>query len=415
VSLTFSPLAGVSSHRLSNGLQVYLKPDRRSPLVSVQSWVRVGSIDETPSEAGLSHVLEHMVFKGTTHHKAAEISRWVEVLGGSLNAETSKEYTHYYIDVPTHGAPQAVALMGELLHGATLESAEWARECQVILEEIKRRNDDPEVVLWDLFNESVFAEERLHRPVIGSPATVRALSAGEVQDFYRRHYTAARSLVVVAGDFDRRAMLRWIEKAFKKMPRAGAARRPLPALAPARPQHRSLRRPVKQVYAALGFPTPPSQHPDHEALDLLAAILGEGRCARLVDTLREKKKLVWSVSAANLTHEGPGLFAIFIDCEFAKRAAAFKTLENQIAKLRRDPPSESEMERAKNLLQTAWLQGFETYHNQAATLGSFALDGHLQRLANYLPRLLSLRRSQLIKVIKRYLSTPVFSTAFIEA
>src|SRR5262249_44168253 len=112
--LSFSPLQSVSSHVLENGLRVYLKPDRRNALVSVQAWVRVGSVDETAAESGLSHVLEHMVFKGTASHRAADISRWIEALGGSMNAETSREYTHYYIDVPSSGLFQAVDLMGEL-------------------------------------------------------------------------------------------------------------------------------------------------------------------------------------------------------------------------------------------------------------------------------------------------------------
>src|SRR6185437_1329798 len=135
----FSPLDNVTFHPFPNGLRLYLKEDRTWPLVSVQAWVRVGSVDEEAAAAGVSHVLEHMVFKGTTHHAAADISRWVESQGGALNAETAKEYTHYYIDVPSVGTRKAVHLLAELLHRAALDPEEWKRECPVILEEIKRR------------------------------------------------------------------------------------------------------------------------------------------------------------------------------------------------------------------------------------------------------------------------------------
>src|SRR5581483_475131 len=177
LSLKFQPLANTQFFTLPNGLQVYLKPERQAPLVSAQAWVRVGSVDEPRSEAGLSHVLEHMLFKGTKRFSAEDISRWIESLGGSLNAETSREYTHYYVDVPAAGARQAVILLSELLYRAKLDAGEWKRECPVILEEIKRRNDDPESLLWDLLNETLYTNPRLAQPVIGSPATVASVSA----------------------------------------------------------------------------------------------------------------------------------------------------------------------------------------------------------------------------------------------
>src|SRR5262249_34786078 len=117
----FQPLQHLTSHHLPHGLRVFLKEEHRAPLVSVQAWVRVGSIDESESEAGLAHVLEHMVFKGTARHPPAEISQWVEAQGGALNAETSKEYTHYYIDLPSSGTRHAVHLLAELLCRASLD------------------------------------------------------------------------------------------------------------------------------------------------------------------------------------------------------------------------------------------------------------------------------------------------------
>ena len=397
----FSPLDNVTFHPFPNGLRLYLKEDRTWPLVSVQAWVRVGSVDEEAAAAGVSHVLEHMVLKGTTHHAAADISRWVESQGGALNAETAKEYTHYYIDVPSVGTRKAVHLLAELLHRAALDPEEWKRECPVILEEIKRRNDDPDALLWDLLNEALYDDPCCRRPVIGYPETVGRIDRDALARFYRAHYTAGRCLMVIAGDFKSRDVLRWVEAEFAGMP-AGEPPAPRRARSAARARQIGVRKAVKQAYAGFGFATPPSSHGDHEALDLIAAILGDGRGARLVRILREEKKLVWSVDAANLTQEGPGLFAVFCECRAENLRALKRELGRIFIELRRFPPGAQELTRAKNILQTAWLQGFETYHNQAATLGGFALENQLPRLRSYLPRLRALSRSDVSRVIGRY-------------
>ena len=141
---------------LANGLEVLLKSDRGWPVVSAHVWIKVGSVDETDARAGLAHILEHMVFKGTRRLSAEQIARRVEGAGGHMNAETSREYTHYYIDTPSAGGLAAVDILGELTYRAVLVPVEWSRECPVIQEEMKRRLDDAEVHLWDLFQDAVF-------------------------------------------------------------------------------------------------------------------------------------------------------------------------------------------------------------------------------------------------------------------
>ncbi len=390
-----------------------LKEDHSWPLVSVHAWVRVGSVDEQPTQAGIAHILEHMVFKGTRHLHAAEISRWVEVLGGAMNAETSKEYTHYYVDVPSAGTQKAVHLLGEMLHRAILDPKEWQRECPVILEEIKRRNDDPEALLWDLLNEALFEEEPLRRPVIGSEASVAGMSRDSIWDFYRAFYKTENSLVVVAGNFKPKLLLDWIYKSFDTMPRGTAPARDRFVLGPYAQRHMSLKRPVKQSYMALGFPTPPSSHPDHEALDVIATILGEGRSSRLVQILREKKRLVWSIGTAHYGHEGPGIFSVFAECTPANRRRLRFEVEKLFNQLKK--PTAQELTRAKNMIHNAWLQGFESYHQQAATLGVYALDNQLDRLKSYLPRVAAFTPAQLAVVAERYLHTLPLSTAVVEA
>ncbi len=409
----FEPLHRVTSHRLPNGLRVLLREDHSWPLVSVQAWVRVGSIDEAEAEAGLAHVLEHMVFKGTARHKAADMSRWVEAQGGALNAETSKEYTHYYIDLPSEGVRQGVHLMTQLLCGATLDPAEWRRECPVILEEMKRRHDDAETMAWELLQKAIYVDAAHARPVIGSPETVSSFSAQTVKRFYQTHYTTDNSLMVLAGDFKSREVLKWLVQEMRSMPQ-GKPRgyRPPPVLQP-EPRHLVFKKPVQQAYAIFAFPTPPAAHPDQEALDLLAVLLGDGRNARLVHVLREEKKLVWSVGASNITQEGPGMFAIFAEYDQRQSARVGPAVRHVLKDLARHPLRPEEIRRAKNLIQTSWLQGYETFHHQASTLGAYALENHLERLKQYLPTILSLGARDLSRVIRTYLSQE-FSSAVVE-
>lgn len=413
-AVPYSPLKGFVRDRLPNGLRVLLKPDSTWPLVSAHAWVRVGSVDEAEAQAGISHILEHMVFKGTAHHRAMDISGWVESMGGVINAETAKEYTHYYIDVPSAGASRAIHLLGELLHRASLNRLEWKRECPVILEEIKRRNDDPDSLLWDLLNEAIFASPPLRRAVIGTPATVESVSSDDLTRFYRGHYTASRCVVAVSGDFKPSDMRGWIGREFGAMPAGHSPEARPQGTEGSPPRHIRVQKAVRQSYVAFGFPTPPSSHPDQEALDLIATILGDGRGARLVHTLREEKKLVWSVSAANLTHEGPGIFGIFAECDPRKRGAFTSALEQLLRRLRSHPPTAQEIERAKNVMQTSWLQSLESLHSQAATVGLFAMENHLDRLHQYLPRLLALNSRQIHAAVDRYFNLPLAS-AVIEA
>ena len=351
------------------------------------------------------HVLEHMVFKGTTRHGAADISRWVEVARRRAERRNVQRiYALLYGPIPAAaGARHAVHLTAELLCRATLDEKEWARECPVILEEMKRRNDDAETMAWELFQNAIYADEAHSRAVIGSRETVSACSAEDVRRFYRAHYTAANTLIVIAGDFKSQDALRWLRKEFGSMPR-GQTRLPRPdSRLHQVASHRRLQKSVQQAYAIYGFPTPPATHPDQEALDLLAVLLGDGRNARLVHTLREEKKLVWSVGA--LEHyllRRPGIFAVFAECSAQHRSKVGPGVRNILHDLKKHPPTAEEIQRAKNLIQTSWLQGYETFHNQASTLGAYALDHHLKRLQHYLPKILSLSLKDLRRVIDTY-------------
>lgn len=351
----------------------------------------------------MAHVLEHMVFKGSRRYGPAELSRRIEEAGGSLNAETSREFTHYHIDLPSASARLAIESLAELLCRAEMPEREWALERPVILEEMKRRIDDPETLLWESLQEALYADEPHQRSVIGSEETVSSITAEQLRRFYREHYTGARSLVVVCGDASLPELRRWVRQAFAAMP-AGALPPPRRrARVSASPAPVLLKRPVQHSYAAVAWPTPPADHPDQEALDLLAAVLGEGRTSRLVRALREDDPIVWSVSVNHYAQETGGLFTVFMDVDPSRREHAEAALARQWTRLHRDPPSRAELQRACNLIQTSWLQGLDTFHHRASVVGAYALDGQLPRLTRYLTKIQSLTPRDLARVIRTHL------------
>ena len=245
--------------------------------------------------------------------------------------------------------------------------------------------------------------------MIGSLETVASFSAEDVRRFYEAHYVTGNTLVVVVGDFKTGDVLKQLRREFSSMPRGRPREvRPDTALQPPGSERR-VRKSVQQTYAIYGLATPPAQHPDQEALDLLAVLLGDGRNARLVHTLREEKELVWSVGATNITQESPGIFAVFTEADAKKGPAVGPAVRAVLQSLKKHPPTPEEIQRAKNLIQTSWLQGYETFHSQASALGSYALEGHLERLRYYLPKILALQPRHLEHVIDRYFSQEMCS------
>ncbi len=177
--------------------------------------------------------------------------------------------------------------------------------------------------------------------------------------FYKSHYTAANTLVVIVGDFKTREALGWLGREFRSMSKGARPRARPGTILQTEPSVRQLKKPVQQAYAVYAFPTPPAAHPDQEALDLLAVLLGDGRNARLIHTLREEKKLVWSVGASNITQEGQGLFAIFAECDIKKRPLIAPAVRAILQDLKKHPPTSEEISRAnKNVsCRPSWLQG----------------------------------------------------------
>src|SRR4051794_21962505 len=299
-TLTSSPDGGVIRRTvLPGGLRVISEavPGVRSVAFGV--WVGVGSRDETPSLAGASHYLEHLLFKGTARRDALAISAELEGVGGELNAFTAKEYTCYYARVLDNDLPLAVDVICDMITGSLLAASDVDNERGVILEEIAMHDDDPSDAVHDAFAEIVWPGTSLGRPVLGSVASIERLSRSSIAGYYRRRYRAPSLVVAAAGNLDHTALVGLVRKAFAGVVAEPDATPAAPRVGGRAPRFVAatsvLRRPTEQANLVIGTGGLPRLDDRRFALGVLNAALGGGMSSRLFQEIREKRGLAYSV------------------------------------------------------------------------------------------------------------------------
>lgn len=388
---------------LPNGLRTVVVEDHASPVVSLQIWVRCGGVNEAGPTSGVSHFLEHMIFKGTDQISANEISKIVESNGGSINAATGGETTHYHIDMPSDKWEKAFEVLSQSVLKPAFPPAEFEKERKVILEEIKRRNDDPQSDLWDGFLEALYTKTPYRQRVIGSVQTITDMPRSLMVEQHRLYYVPNNMVVVVVGDVKRKAVEKKIKEVFGSLPRAALPPAPNLIEPPAENNDiRWVRRSAKQAYLAIGFVGPTLKDPNQVSMDVLAATLGGGQSSRLYQTLREEKRQVWTVSASFITQSGSGAFGVFAECPPEK----VRSLPNDIYFLFNDVEfngfKPEEVARAKAQLRSSWLFSQETYHGQASQWGFYTALGAPDMLTGYLKQLDAVKGEDLAKLLSQY-------------
>lgn len=404
VLVAFSPLKGVRKYTLPNGMRYLLKEDHSQPVVSVQVWVRAGSVNENDRINGISHLVEHMVFKGTVQYPAGEISRTVEANGGSINAATSSEYTFYYIDIPSHAFEKALSILSDAMMHCTLPEAELEKERRVILEEIKRKDDRPESEVWDNLRSQLYQKTPYRYRVIGSSAVVSSLTRDELFRFYKTYYRPDNMLLIVVGDFKIKEARKIIKKYFTA---AVAEKKPASPdlIEPARETYavQISSRSVKQTHLSLGFIGPPFHSKDQFPLDVCSVILGRGRSSRLYRHIREEKKLVWSIGASFYTRSGSGIFTISVTCDPVQTEKVIQAIREEIDLFHVQPPTEAELKRAKKIIESEWIFDNETYHAQASNLGYFGILNQLSFMKKYIRNIKKVSSKDVERVMREYL------------
>jgi zinc protease len=399
-----APAAHAASLKtLPNGLRYVVVEDHAAPVVSLQIYVRCGGVNEEGPTAGVSHFLEHMIFKGTEKLSAGEISKVVESNGGSINAATGGETTHYYIDMPSALFDRAFDVLAASVVFPSFPLQEFEKERKVILEEIKRRNDNPQSDLWDAFLEGLYRKTPYKNQVIGSEKTIRAMTRDMMVDQHQKFYVASNMVVVVAGDVKTSLAEKRIKGFFGTLPKVPVPPQPLLFEPPVdEPEIKQISRPAQQAHVAVGFTGPTLSDPMQVAMDVLAQVLGGGQSSRLTQVLREQKQFVWNVGSSFISQAGSGAFGIFAECP-PERA---RGLSNEIYLLLFDAESNGftpeELARAKAQMRSAWLFGQETYHGQASQWGFYASLGRPQLMATYLKELDKVTLDDLKMLLRTY-------------
>lgn len=347
---------------LPGGLRVITEqvPGVRS--VAFGIWVNAGSRDETATQMGSAHYLEHLLFKGTARRSAMDISSSIEAVGGDLNAFTTKEYTCYYARVLDEDVDLAIDVVSDVVIGALLRSGDVEAERGVILEEIAMHEDDPGDVVHDLFAQAMFGDSPLGRPILGTVDTIEGISRGTISRFYRKHYRPESMVVSAAGNVDHDKVVRRVRAAFSDVldgmsePDGPRAARPL-TREPAGTAVTS--RATEQAHVVLGVPGLTRSDPRRYALSVLSTALGGGMSSRLFQEVREKRGLAYSVYSYAQGFSDDGMFGVYAGCLPSKVDTVLDVCMSQLDDVARHGLTTDEIRRGKGQVRGATVLGQE--------------------------------------------------------
>ena len=343
--------------------------------VAVGVFVASGSRDEPRRLSGISHFIEHMLFKGTRKMRPADISRAVEGRGGNFNAFTSEEATCYYVHIPGEYLVDAVDILSDMYFNATIPEEEFAREKCVILEEKKMYDDDPSSVAMENLQASLFRGTPLAMPVIGTEKSLLAMTASDLREYIASHYTPSRTVVVVVGDFDPAACRRAVESRFCHSRRRGASpkRAAVRLVSPPTPEV-TVKRDIKQTQLALGFRTGGMEDDSRYALSVLDGVLGRGMSSRLFLNLRERRGLSYDISSRAQLFRGAGMLGICAGLDATKAGAVLAAVEKEIGRLREKCVGAAELKRVKEFLTGNFRLSHEKIMSKLVYCGSSMLS-----------------------------------------
>lgn len=392
-------------HRFPNGFEVVYLRCGSAPVLALDLWVRTGSALERPGEEGLAHVVEHMLFKGTRRRPPGAVAREIESLGGEINAYTSFDHTVYTAALASRYAAQGIDILFDAATDSLFAQTELDLEKQVILEEIKRARDLPQIHLSRLLFSASYDGHPYGRPVIGTEESVRSFGRVDCLRFVERWYRPSRMVLAAAGDLSFETLLGLVAPAFGSMAsRPGPRFRPVPPSAP-RTRFTAVIEPreVAEVYFDLAFPGLPARHPDAPALEVLMTVLGQGESSRLMERVKLDRNLVHSIGAGAYCPEGPGLLYVGGAADSGMLEEALRAVCAEFGGLARDPIGQEELLRAKEHVAADFVYERETVQGQAQKLGHFhVVLGNVDHERTYLRDVEGVEEDGLLRLARRF-------------
>ena len=354
---------------LPNGLLVLTESMPHLRSVSMGAWIGSGSRDESPELNGISHFVEHMVFKGTTTRSAQQLAREVDTIGGNLDAFTGKETTCFNIKVLDENVEPALDLLSDLVLHPTFTPEELAREQGVILEEIKMDEDNPDYLVHEIFTQNFWKGDALGRPILGTAKTVSSFNQPIVFDFYASKFTPRNMVFSAAGNLDHDTFVAEVERQFESLS-ATQGHAPEAPAAPTTTPHITLKRKrsLEQVQFCLGVPAPPVNDPSRYGVYLLNTMLGGGMSSRLFQTIREDRGLAYSIYSEMNPFRDTGSLCVYAGTSVDKTLQVLELTMLELRRLKEEIVSEVELKRAKDQLKSNMVIGLESSGSRMSNL-----------------------------------------------
>lgn len=396
--------ASVERLVLPNGLTALLRADHSAPVVAIVTHVRAGYFDETDDIVGIAHVLEHMFFKGTKRRGVGEIAKATKASGGYLNAHTIYDNTTYFTVLPSSGFEAGLDIQADAYANSLIDAGELAKELEVIIQEAKRKADNPSALSVETLYALLHDSHRLRRWRIGHEAGLRTLTRDALVRFYRNFYRPSNTILTVVGDVDGASAIDRISELYGSLPDSTPERSP----GPIEGEHddfryRELSGDIAQSQLLFGWRTPRALHDDTPVLEVAASILGTGRASRLYRALRERQ-LASSVSAYNYVPTELGVFTVHAETSPERTEEAAVAIAEQVHALREDPIPDEEIERARRIFDARWIRRLETMEGQANHLAEWEAIGGWETADDYKARFMSADASDVKRVAIRYLA-----------
>lgn len=392
--------------KLDNGLTVVIEEEHSAPVVSVQMWVRVGSADEPQKLAGISHVFEHMLFKGTKKRGVGQIATMIESVGGDINAYTSFDNTVYHLTVPSRYFGTGLDVISDAIQHSSFDPEELKKELEVVLEEIRMNEDSPGRKLFKSLLGTAYSTHPYRRPVIGYVDTVKSFTRQDILSFFKKWYVPNNMVLVIVGDVDHEEALKAVKESFKDFKAAADPH----GKRPVEPKQNELRTGVSSMQVqdsqfGMAFHIPSVKNDDTYAIDVMESILSGGETSRLYKKLKLEAELVHGISAYSMSLKNPGLFFITSMLKPENVGQAVTASLEVIQRLGTEGPDHEELQRAKFNLESSFVFSRETMNGLASKLGFFEVNlGDYAFEKKYIENIRKVTADDVKRVATKYLT-----------
>jgi len=397
---------------LPNGVKILSERVSYVDSVSVGIWAKAGSCDEDKKQHGISHFVEHMLFKGTQKRTARQIADEMDSLGGHLNAFTDKEFTCYYAKVLGEHLGTALDILSDMFLNSRFDIAEIEREKNVVLEEIKRHQDTPEDHVHDLLVQALWKNHPLGKPVIGSARTVRKLTRQDLIDYVDRFYRPDSIVIAAAGNVDHDRLVDLVAGPFGQLSGKRPSRMHIEAVVETEPV--LLNRATEQVHFCLGTQGFAQDRNEKYALAAIDSILGGGMSSRLFQEIRENRGLAYAIGSYCASYQEAGLFAIYGGTSIQNVKQVIELAQIECAKIARESVTSEELERSKNQIRGALVLGQESMSNRMSRLAKSEIYfGRIIRLDEIISQIMAVGRDDVSEVASKLFGNGTFALAAI--